>query len=223
MWIIAICIVFWLASYGGMPSPANEIVRLLSELGFVASVIGCIIAWFQDEKARKTEKPNLMTFHGTYPEYKQALAEWEKAHEVPLNNLPLNERLSKRNCKHNVSHGHDRDDKCSSCGGIKIYGQPYCTECLDLYKSSPKEPMPEGIPEKHRMMLWAVRQSIIIDFLDGKIDESTAKQEMVEAVDYVKQVINLRQKLKEEHACQKLQHTQYLQERLSIAERLSPK
>lgn len=156
MWIIAICIVFWLASYGGMPSPANEIVRLLSELGFVASVIGCIIAWFQDEKARKTEKPNLMTFHGTYPEYKQALAEWEKAHEVPLNNLPLNERLSKRNCKHNVSHGHDRDDKCSICGGIKIYGQPYCTECLDLYKSSPKEPMPEGIPEKHRMMLWAV-------------------------------------------------------------------
>ena len=79
MWLIAICIVFWLMAYGGaMPYPINEFVRLLSGLGFVASVICYIVAWVKDEKIRKTEEPNIMTFHGSYPEYKQALAEWKK-------------------------------------------------------------------------------------------------------------------------------------------------
>lgn len=225
MWLIAICIVFWLMAYGGaMPYPINEFVRLLSGLGFVASVICYIVAWVKDEKIRKTEEPNIMTFHGSYPEYKQALAEWKKTQEIPIENLPFGERLRKRNVKHDIRHGYDRDEKCLICGDIKAYGQPYCTECLNLYKGSPKESLPDGIPEKYRMLLWAVRQSVIIDCQEGKIDEATAKREIaIDAVEHVKQIISMRQKLKEEHENHNLQHAQYLQERLSLTERLSPK
>ena len=42
---------------------------------------------------------------------------------------------------------------------------------------------------------WAVRQSIIVDYMDGKIDEETARREANEAIEYVKSVIQQREQI----------------------------
>ena len=48
---------------------------------------------------------------------------------------------------------------------------------------------------KCRSTLWAVRQSIIVDYMDGKIDEETARREANEAIEYVKSVIQQREQI----------------------------
>lgn len=220
---LAIMIVLFLISFNDFPLVVVWVMRLCC----VIMTIGCVIAYMNDRRyekeKREKEEPRPWNYN-TWGEYERALKEWKKLQEPPLQSLPLDKRLAKRNYKHDtISNNEIRGIKCSICGGVKKYEQAYCAECLGLYKRSPKEPMPDGISEKHRMMLWAVRQSIIVDYMDGKIDEETARREANEAIEYVKSVIQRREQIEKRNSEIELKHAEYLEQRLAYAERLTPK
>lgn len=220
---LGIMIVLFLISFNDFPLVVVWVMRLCC----VLMVIGCVIAYMNDRRYKKEkrerEEPRQWNYN-TRGEYERALKEWKKLQEPPLQSLSLGARLVKRNYKHDTTSNNEFCGiKCSICGSVKNYEQAYCAECLELYERSPKEPMPDGISEKHRMMLWAVRQSIIVDYMDGKIDEETARREANEAIEYVKSVIQQREQIEKQHLEIKLKHAKSLEQRLVYAERLTQK
>lgn len=179
-----------------------------------------------DAEDRKTQPPRIQDFTNHY-EYKQAYRKWELSRNNPETvAMSLERRLQWRG--HSASKGYYGDNlhysTCYICGASLGDDETRCSECDTLYERSPKEPLPNGIPESHRYSLWRYRQAIIVDLMKGLISKEDAEYEInVDAVEQVKADMHKTDDYAMRQEAVKRNREQKLQERVSLAERLSTK
>lgn len=225
MWLIIFFgfgIIF--ATYSGLPQPWEDWIKIISTIGLIASIIGCMVGRHRSRKRRMKARPVYSNYNGSYSQFKVAQAKWDESHTPPLSSLPLVERLKKRNPKRHgfFDRGGERISYCFVCGdGLNSYDE--CPSCSKRYINSPKVLLPEGISEDYRRALWNLQQAIMIDVLDGVLNETDAAEELQEAIEVIKQrKIDMDSQRKQQKELQLL-HEREQQEMIKISERLLTK